>query len=44
MSRVTERVTMETVSDPTDRSRSVDLVYRHGCGDNGTAEIQPPEF
>jgi hypothetical protein len=44
MYRVTEQVTMDTVSDPTDRDRDVSLVYQHGCGDNGTAEIYPPDF
>ncbi|AGB39718.1 HTTM domain-containing protein [Natronococcus occultus] len=44
MYRVSEDVTMDTVSDPDDRDRSVDLVSAHGCGDNEPAEIQPPDF
>jgi hypothetical protein len=44
MYQVTEQVTMDTVSDPTDRERDIGLVYQHGCSDNEPTEIYPPKF
>ncbi|MEM4780849.1 MAG: HTTM domain-containing protein, partial [Halalkalicoccus sp.] len=39
---VSERVTLETIDEPTERERSVDLVYRHGCGGTEPETISPP--
>ena len=40
---VTERVTQETIDDPSERDRQVDLIYRYGCGDNNPRVIEPPD-
>ncbi|AFZ74071.1 HTTM domain-containing protein [Natronobacterium gregoryi] len=39
---VVEDVTLETIDEPSDRSRDVERVYEHGCGDHDPAEISPP--
>ena len=40
---VTERVTQGTIDDQSERDRDVDLIYRHGCGDNSPRVIEPPD-
>ncbi len=40
---VEEQITHETIETPGDRDREYTEFYRHGCGDNEPATIQPPE-
>ncbi|MDJ1432804.1 HTTM domain-containing protein [Halostagnicola sp. A-GB9-2] len=40
---VEEDITHETIDTPGDRDREYTEFYRHGCGDNEPATVQPPE-
>ncbi len=44
MYEVTERVTLETIDDPSERSREAERFYEHGCGDNPPAVLDEDEI
>ena len=43
MYEVRERITLQTIDDPDNREREINLMSRHSCGDDGPIDIMPPD-